>query len=68
MAGRCDVRWGADLLGKGGRKGESRWLALYSFLAGLKQLINPVLDDVVAALNTQCSDVGQKEGTSFLLQ
>ena len=56
------------MLGKGGRKGERGWLALDSFIAGLKQLINPVLDDVVAALNAQCSDIGQKERASFLLQ
>ena len=67
LAGRCDVRWGTNLLGKGRRKGERRWLALYSFLPGLEQLINPVLNDVVTALDAQCADVRQKEHASFLL-
>ena len=67
MAGRCDVRWGTDLW-KRRRDCKRRWLALHSFLAGLEQLINPVLNDVVAALNTQCSDVGQKEHAPFLLR
>jgi len=61
------VRWSADPLGKRGRKGGGRWLVLYSLLARLKQLINPVLNNVVAALNAQCSDVGQKKEAPFLL-
>jgi hypothetical protein len=44
--------------GEGGRKGERGRLVLDSFRAGLKQLVSPVLNDIVAALDTQHSGVG----------
>ena len=52
---------------KGRWKGGGRWLVLYSLLARLEQLINAVLNNFVAALNAQSSDVGHKEQASFLL-
>ena len=67
LAGCRCVRWRTDLLRKGRWKGGGRWLVLHSFLARLEQLINAVLNNVVAALNAQSSNVGHKEQTSFLL-
>jgi hypothetical protein len=54
-------------VGEEGKEAWRRWLVLYPLLAGLKQLIDPVLNDVVATLNAQCSDVGHKEQAPFLL-
>lgn len=67
LASCCNVRWSAHLLRKRGRKGSGRLLVLYSLLARLEQLIDPVLDNVVAALNAQCSDIGHEEQAPFLL-
>jgi len=39
-----------------------------SLLIRLKQLIDPVLNDVIAALNAQRSDVGHEESAPFLLK
>ena len=62
-----DVRWSTDLLRKRGRNGEWRLIVLHPLVARLQQLVDPILDDVVAALNAQCPNVGAEELTSFLL-
>lgn len=60
LAGRRDIWRSADLLGKGGRNGQRRWFVLHSLLARFKQLVDPILNDVIAALNAQGPDVGHK--------
>lgn len=51
---------------KGRRNAERRRLVPHSLLAWLKQLVDPILDHVVATLDVQCPDICHKEQTSFL--
>ena len=67
LTGCCDIGRSTDLVRKGRREVKRRWLMLYSLLAWFKQLVDPVLDDVVVALDAQCSDLAQKERVPFLL-
>jgi len=65
LASCSDVCRSTDLLGQGGRNAKWRLFTPHSLLARLQQLVNPVLDDVVATLDAQRPNIGKEELTSF---
>ena len=61
-----DIRWSTDLL-RGRRNAKRRRIVLHPFLARLQRLVDPILNDIVATLNAQRSNIGTEELMSFLL-